>query len=523
MKFKNILGLLFSVICFAISAYHFVNVLDGFPVLLESVDLEAGSKTVSLSQFYKEGRVSNNSEFLTDINTINLDTVGSYAVKILDNNKEKVVQLNVVDTTPPTVEFKDISRGFNYEINAEDFVESVSDYSDIIVEIKNAPEISDGGEYKVLVAVKDEYDNVTEKECTLNVTIMVNEFTLELGKKLQKKDIILDERFYDYLSDSEINRINKAGVGEYKIEVKKDENVFSCKIKIQDTTPPVIKLKSVTITEGQKISGKEAFIKSVTDASKIKSIEMKTNIDLNKIGTQTIVIEAIDAVGNKATAETKLTINKDKNPPVFSGLSDIKIDKNTTIDYNKGVTATDKKDGKVSFTVDSSKVNVAKYGTYYATYTAKDSDGNSTIKKRKITVNYDENDVAALVATHYAKIGSSDYKAIRNYVKTKIGYKGDLWYKADPVWFGLNNLKGNCYVHAYIYKAFLDKAGYQNKIIYTTDQTHYWNLILINGVWRHSDSTPGGNHGMIVAETDEVRYAHLQGRDWDRSKWPAAL
>ena len=522
MSIKRVLNFMISFACLVYSCYHFVNVLDGFPVLLESVSLEAGSKNIYLSQFYKDGRINNNSEFLTDINDINLDAVGSYSVVILENNKEKTVKLNVVDTTSPTVEFKDISRGFNYEIKAEDFIESIDDYSDTIVEVKDAPEITDGGEYKVLVSVKDAYDNITEKDCILNITIMVSDYTLELGNKIKKKDIILDERFYDYLSDSEINRINKSGVGNYKIEIKKDDNVYSCNIKIQDTKPPVIKLKSVTITKGQKVSGKEAFIKSISDASKIKSVEMKTNIDYEKIGTQTIVIEAVDAVGNKSTAETKLVINKDKNGPVFSGLSDLKVNKNTTIDYNKGVSANDKIDGKVTFSVDSSKVNTSKYGTYYATYTAKDSDGNVTTKKRKVTVNYDSNDRNALIATHYAKIGSSDYKAIRNYVKTKIKYTSD-WGGNDPVWFGLNNLKGNCKVHALIYKAFLDKAGYQNQLIWTTDGSHYWNLIYINGAWRHSDSTPGGNHGMIVAETDEVRYAHLQGRDWDRNGWPAAL
>ena len=59
-------------------------------------------------------------------------------------------------------------------------------------------------------------------------------------------------------------------------------------------------------------------------------------------------------------------------------------------------------------------------------------------------------------------------------------------------------------------------------LIWTTDKTHYWNLIKLNGVWRHTDSTPGNKHSMIENETDAVRYEHLQERDWDRSKWPAA-
>ena len=69
----------------------------------------------------------------------------------------------------------------------------------------------------------------------------------------------------------------------------------------------------------------------------------------------------------------------------------------------------------------------------------------------------------------------------------------------------------------------LQRAGYNAKIIYTTDKTHYWVLVNINGVWRHSDATPTDRHRMISAATDAERLDHLQGRDWNHSNWPAAV
>ena len=60
-------------------------------------------------------------------------------------------------------------------------------------------------------------------------------------------------------------------------------------------------------------------------------------------------------------------------------------------------------------------------------------------------------------------------------------------------------------------------------IIWVKNQTHYWNLVKIKGVWRHMDATPGSaNHARYSIMTDEMRYETLSGRDWDRNAWPAA-
>ena len=62
---------------------------------------------------------------------------------------------------------------------------------------------------------------------------------------------------------------------------------------------------------------------------------MKTTINYSKLGTQEIVIEAVDKYGNKTEGTAILTIRKDTVGPVFSGLSTINISKGTTINYEK--------------------------------------------------------------------------------------------------------------------------------------------------------------------------------------------
>ncbi len=71
----------------------------------------------------------------------------------------------------------------------------------------------------------------------------------------------------------------------------------------------------------------------------------------------------------------------------------------------------------------------------------------------------------------------------------------------------------------------LERLGIPNYIVKCTDNSHAWNLIQINGVWRHIDSTPKVEHYPNELMTDSRRYETLQWlhpRDWNRSAYPAA-
>ena len=298
-----------------------------------------------------------------------------------------------------------------------------------------------------------------------------------------------------------------------------DNKTFKSKIIIEDTTAPTLVLKNITIYDDEVLPTKDSFIKEVKDLSNEITTNFKTELK-REVGEYEVIIEAIDKYGNKTEETATLTIKKDTTAPKFSGLSALTVNKNANIDYKKGVKATDNKDGVVDFTVNTSSVNLSKYGTYYATYTATDKAGNKQTSKRKIVVLHDQSDTNEKLNQFASGVGNN-YEDIRKYVSSKIKYNNN-WGGDDAIWYGLTNYAGNCYVHALIYQRLLEKAGYQVKLIWTTDKTHYWNLVLINGVWRHSDATPGSKHSMISAETDEVRLAHLQGRDWDHSQWPEA-
>ena len=99
------------------------------------------------------------------------------------------------------------------------------------------------------------------------------------------------------------------------------------------------------------------------------------------------------------------------------------------------------------------------------------------------------------------------------------------WGDDDPIWYGFNNRRGNCYVHAHCLKALLDYKGYNTQFIWVTDKSHYWLIIELNGGWKHIDATPGVYHSRYSLMNDTQRYETLvyygKNRDWDRSAWPA--
>lgn len=490
----------------------------------KDITIELGRTEINAKDFLTSNMYESKIEAVTDLSTLDLSNVGDIKIKLKFCNMEEEVTLSIIDTTPPEVTFQNVVEYLDYEINPEDFILEKKDFSEMTVELVEKPEITGYADYNVTVKVKDKYGNETIGNCILTVTWLRKEVNIELGNDFSIEDIVLNmEENKNKIPKSEIDKVDTETIGEYTIEVEDDGKKYTCIVRVQDTTPPELVLRDLEIYDDEKVGDYTKFIKKVTDASGEPTTTLKTEIDYTKIGEQEIVIEAEDIYGNKTEETAILTIKKDTDGPVFSGLTDMTVAKNATIDYNSGVSAIDKKDGKCEFTVDSSGVNVSVAGTYYVTYTSKDKKGNKTTKKREIIVKHDQEDTNAKLDEFYnnycaGKDPVGMASAVRTYVKYNSNWGGD-----DPVWYGLTEGRGNCYVHASILNRVLTKAGYTNQIIYLEDQSHYWNLVNVGGVWRHLDGTPSANHTLGLL-TDEQKLADpgVHQKTWDVTKWPAA-
>ena len=371
-------------------------------------------------------------------------------------------------------------------------------------------------EQSFTVVVEDAYGNAVSQVCSLAIVWLKSEYTLELGEVLNKKDLLYNpERDGYMLKQEDIDAVNNSGIGEYTVASLLEGNV--CRVKVADTTPPELIITDISIYQGEEVTV-DSFVESCFDASGDVQLRLTTQPDVETLGIQTMTIEASDVNGNTTTATATLAVVKDKTPPDIKGLSVLNVKKRSNPDYLAGVSAVDKVDGACEVSYDSRGVDLTTAGTYYVTYTSQDKDGNTAKVKRTVVVEHDQEDTDALVDSIAAGL-SSDPEEIRDYVRETIKYSHNSGGE-DPTWYGFTNKSGDCLVHAWCLQSLLTKKGYETQMIWVTDRSHYWLIINLDGVWRHIDATPSERHNKISLMTDEQRYAHLQGRDWDRSAWP---
>ena len=482
------------------------------------VTIEFGENSVDSKQFARYGKKDN---YKIDYQDVDYNKIGRYSVLITYYGLTVHKNLNIVDTTPPILETQDVYEKINYQINADDFIVNKEDKNEITVSFDTNADTTKYGEYKVKIIASDTSGNKTERENMLYISWTKLDYELEVGDILKISDLVFKNEDKNTIEQSEIDKINNSREGNYIVKTVKDGVELEINIiKHEDKTPPVLELKKVTIYEGKKTNGVNDFVSKSYDKGGKVSLKLLTDINYSKIGEQKIKVEAKDENNNVTTKETTLKIIKDTKGPNIKGLSKLSVKKNSKIDFLKGVSAHDDNFGACDVSVDTSKVNLSKYGTYHAVYTSSDKLGNKTTSKRVIFVEHDKSDTDALVK-EVAKTLSSNVESIRDYVRNKIKYSKNAG-GSDPIWYGLTNKVGDCHVHAYVFDALLKAKGYTTKIICVKDKTHYWIMIYLNGKWVHMDSTPGVLHTKYSIMNDEQRYEILQGRDWDRSLWPKA-
>ena len=517
----------------------------------DHVQLELGTQELKIQDFLTDEKYAENAEFVTDISQIDLNKVATYEITIKLNDKEYTSILDVKDTTAPQVKFQDVDGYTDYQINPEDFIAEKTDASNMEVSLGNEVTINGFGEYHPLIIVKDEYGNETSQECLLNISYIKSKFILEYGNKLTKEDLLFNVAEYqDTINQQDIDTINSYDVGEYDLKSVYDGQEKVTKITIQDTISPELVLKDVTLYTEQTITDANQFVEKAEDLAGV-TLNILTEIDYSIIGDQEVTIEAVDGHGNKTSQTAKLTIKEDTEGPVFSGISDLKVTKGGTADYKKGVTAKDGKDGDVEFTVDSSSVKLDTAGTYYATYTATDKAGNTTTSKRKIVVSEkstassssssssSSGDVYAKADEFIAKATSgvsgtaNKILAIKNYLRSNIKYSHR--YNASntgsvnaAAMKAFTAYEGDCYIHAAAAQVMFTRLGVKSIIVNALDYSHYWNMVYINGGWKHVDPTPGWAYADVGFMNDAKRLETLRRingyeyRDWDRSKFPVA-
>lgn len=482
--------------------------------------IELGQPLPPAAEFLTQYGKAEKAVLLTPAAELDLSAAGEYRLSFTHGKKAETVCLTVTDTTAPVLKLQNVSVDIGTKLTPEDFVKEVSDLSPVELSFAQPlDEVETYGDITVEIIATDSSGNTSRGSCTLSYAWIHAQVTIELGSTISKENIFLNpEKDGHLISQEMLDTLSQSPVGTYPITVTTEDGRSAvCQVIIADTTGPEIKVQDVTVFEGDEVA-LEDFLLEATDIAGPVTTKLLQELSTAKAGTYTITLEATDINGNVNTADCKLTVQKDDKAPVFSGLKNITTRKNKKPNYITGVTAEDNRDGKVNFAYDDSKVDLTKSGTYYVTYTAVDKAGNKVTSRRKVVVDHDQADTQAMIDRIAAGL-SNDAEKIRDYVRDTIRYTHE-WGGDDPVWFGLTNKRGNCYVHALVLQELLEAKGYETNLIWVTDKSHYWIQVKLDGVWKHIDATPGTKHTKYSLMDDAQRYECLQGRDWDRSLWP---
>lgn len=483
--------------------------------------VELGTEEISMELFLGELAKPEKAAFAEELTPDMLSKAGEVPVILRQGKRQETVTLTIVDTTAPTAAFlTQRTEPAGYIPKPEDFVTEYFDLSETTLSFQTEPQIpTDYRDLVLTVVVSDASGNQLTQECTVTYAWMYEAVTLELGNTLTPALILLEaDKGEAFLDPAQLEQINTAGVGQYEITCTSGGNTDVCAVTVVDTTGPVLELQEKNIYPGGSVK-LEHFVTLAEDLSGAVELKMSGEYDRYTLGSYEITIEAADIYGNVTVATTKLNVVTDTTPPYIEGLSTLYAEKHTAPDYMTGVSAYDSKDGTCEVTVNTDGVDLTKAGTYYAVYTAKDKSGNLASSKRKVIVNHDAADTAALVASIAQSIGS-DPEALRNYCREEITYTS-AWGGDDPVWYGFTQYVGNCYVHNLCLNALLKYYGYETQLIWVTDQSHYWLIINLGGTWYHIDATPGPVHPRFSLMTDEQRLMTLGGRVWDTTRWPS--
>ena len=277
----------------------------------KDVTVELGTPSLGIRDFLTDPSNTAGAAFVSDVRLLDLGSVGTTSVTLRKGQSLQTVTLTVQDTTAPRVDFlQELTVALDQVPTPQDLIAAISDCSPTTAAFSVAPaEADDHSDQQVTVTVTDLYGNTTTGTSTLHFDWIRSEVQVELGTELTKGHILMDPVGDDALITQEaINEINQGGAGKYTLTVQSGSSIRSCSITVQDTQPPVLELKQVSIYPDRTCK-LEDFVVSATDVSGDVSLELLTELPFGKEGDHRVQIKATDKNGLSTTVETACLIS----------------------------------------------------------------------------------------------------------------------------------------------------------------------------------------------------------------------
>lgn len=327
---------------------------------------------------------------------------------------------------------------------------------------------------------------------------------------------------------TEVSQINTSRIGNYLIEIKAGLLTYDTELVIEDTSHPILKVRDLEVWSDTELT-LDDFIVEYSDNTEV-TLSFKKEPKFEEVGTQEITIQAKDEGNNITSKILTLTIKKDTDPPVISGVKDQEIFEGDPLSYRRGVLVSDNKDSNVDLVIDNSQVNLSKPGDYKVIYKATDKAGNKTevtsnIKvKRKGPILLPDEELyrrADNILTNILKDEMTvleKLNAIYDYSRFNIRYIGKSnktdWKIGAST--ALVTKAGDCYNYYALSKLLLERAGFEIRSVKRIPESrsrHYWVLVNYDNLWYHFDPTwnPTGYsyRGFMISESEAMAYTEL--------------
>jgi transglutaminase-like putative cysteine protease len=286
----------------------------------------------------------------------------------------------------------------------------------------------------------------------------------------------------------------------YELQLDMEGRVSFCKLHVRDSTPPSAQVTELATMLGE-LPDPMNFFTDVRDATDVRADFVRPP-DVSAPGRIPVNLRLRDGAGNTAAFTSYVTVKKDVEKPVISGVRNQTVVVGSAVSYRSGVTVSDDCDKNIKLEVDSSAVNLAVAGVYPVVYRAVDASGNEArIVAELVLVELTEAIVYEKADEILSRIigeGMSPYekaRAIYNWTSTKIRYTGSAD-KSDVLRGAYNAFgsgKGDCYNFYAAAEVLLTRANIENvgvTRIAGAPTRHYWNLVNLGEGWYHYDTCP---------------------------------
>ncbi len=320
------------------------------------------------------------------------------------------------DTEAPVIvsDQIEVTYGEKFDVDTLDITDNRDERSDIQVNADLASlNVQQLGDYKITVTATDSFNNETRKEITVKVVDQVGPKIETLGSSegyvvevpakgsndlasYVKATDDVDGDVTPFMESDKALDTSKLGTQTITLkasDVSGNETERTIDFAITDTEAPVISLTNganVTVNYDSDFNlSNYVSVNDNYDGSIQPQVE--GSVDTRKEdGTQTLTINATDSSGKLcdelAKSDSRINVNvKDTQAPTISlSKSEVTVNAGESLDLSKYLSsATDNKDGDLKSKVSIPSVSTSRAGTYTATYSVSDSEGNKSYSSWK--------------------------------------------------------------------------------------------------------------------------------------------